>query len=704
VNKVINQFQNLKTTSAQNQTNNGTPTNITGTGTTLPTPPAGGASNVLSNIDNKLSNLGSSGRPGSVFDTVAGTIGSGIYNAGKGLVNLGTTAVKDLASAAVNPAQAASNVGKFLGNELTQTETPNADAVQSLFQSTLGSKGALGVGQQLGNAVTDLTGETQNKFSGGKFAGNALNSVLTALTGGQGSTVEAGLKTAVDNGLLEKGVADAIANAAKSFAGRSAESGAIGAGFQAASNLQTGAPITSNLGKGFATGAAMPGVIQAGGSVFGLAGDLAKKTTGMGEVTGEEAAKILANAIGFRGGNRIEMNQFNKSAPVVLDELKANGFKLTDNSDPNNIINLQKAVDTAKTQIINERNTRIKNSGGLVAPLEGRSVGDALREIPAENPKLFFEKPELAARIEALAKQYDSKIFTPEEAQQFIKTSNKTFDFGNQDTAFQNLINDKISKSLTDALDKHVANGAGADAGTAVLNKRWSALKTFSDQLDKKVMMEQRKAPADLATRINVPEAAGKIAEGIANPLGAFGKAAGAGAQYLVNRVMGERNNVNYRIWKAFNGSPAGEAIVGELNKATAPGQVSQFLQNNPLVKNMLQRIYGVTDTASEKPAIPTISEKPVSEQPVTNQTVFGRPASVADQLDKARRLKEATGGGIPLQTDIQINQTTAADRVAELMKQDETMNRAEATRRVNEMLNETIKKTGNKKTNFGTK
>ena len=224
--------------------------------------------------DYKLSNMSG----------LIGGLGSGVYNAGKGLLNLGKDATVDTFNTINHPIDSIGKGYNYLKNEVVNqgVGNENTDSVGKLIQSTLGSKGALGVGQQLGNAFTDTTGQTDGSFSGSKLAGDTVNSVLTAITGGMGGKtltaplLESSVASLVSKGAISQNLADAAIKYGTGLIGKSLESGTVGAGFQAGSNLQEGNPITQNIGKSFATGFAVPPVIEGAGATISKASDITK--------------------------------------------------------------------------------------------------------------------------------------------------------------------------------------------------------------------------------------------------------------------------------------------------------------------------------------------------------------------------------------------------------------------------------------------
>jgi len=245
-------------------------------------------------LDETLSNL-----PG-----VIGGAASGVYNAGKGILNLGKDAVVDTFNAVNHPIDTAKNVGNFAYNEVVNQGKGNEhlDSVGQLIQSTLGSKGALGVGQQIGNAIAQNTpggSNPETPFSGSKLAGNTINTLLTAILPSGSKTVtapllESSVASAIKNGIITDAMGQTLIKYGTGLVGKSLESGAIGAGFQTATNLQEGRPIGENTKQAFFAGAAVPSVIKGGQAAVGKAVDIAK---GVSTVSDESFNKNLNKAL-----------------------------------------------------------------------------------------------------------------------------------------------------------------------------------------------------------------------------------------------------------------------------------------------------------------------------------------------------------------------------------------------------------------------
>ena len=225
-------------------------------------------------LDYKLSNL----------DGTLGGIASGAYNAGKGLLNLGKDAAVDTFNTINHPIDSIGKGYDYLKNEVVNqgSGNENTDSIGKLFQSTLGSKGALGVGQQLGNAFNDTTGQTNNTFSDSKLTGDIVNSIMTAITGGMGGKtltaplLESSVGSLLESGAITKPIADAVIKYGTGLLGKSIESGVAGAGFQTASNLQENRPLTENMGKSFAAGLAVPSILEVGNAVVSKTVSLGK--------------------------------------------------------------------------------------------------------------------------------------------------------------------------------------------------------------------------------------------------------------------------------------------------------------------------------------------------------------------------------------------------------------------------------------------
>lgn len=536
-------------------------------------------------LDSQLSDI-----PG-----VLGAVGSGIYNASKGLLTLGGTTAYDIYNAVNHPINAVKSIGDFLGGEITG-QPVKTDAVGNLIQSTVGSKGLLGVAQLPGKVIdkalhpNDTSGV--NDVTTGSALGTALNGAITALTFGEGNIAANAVEQAVKKGYVSSTVGQALKTAATSRLGTAAQSGVLMTGFNTASNLQEGRPLGEGAKQAFFAGAALPTVVKATGATI-------NKLT-PSSLASDAGATSLKKAVGFRGNSK-EKAQYDKAAPVVYDALKQSGFKLTDSTDPNNLINLDKAVHDQMSSLLAERTARIQATGGD-ATVSGDLAAEKIRNLVEPGSVEDLTNPALRERLDAIASNFEGKKYDPVEAQKAIVQANTGFTFADN-PAVGKQIKMAISQAFTPELDrivggadqiKYDANGKPipVKGGTAELSKKWSAFKSFSDQLQKKMMLEERKATYDLPTRLTGAQIAGKIGEAVGNPLIIPQKIAGAGLEYLANKVLGDRNNVNYRIYQAFNRQPVGEAIVGILNKFKKVGDLVKLLEQNPLIQNVLEKIY----------------------------------------------------------------------------------------------------------------
>ena len=600
-------------------------------------------------FDAKLSNM-----PGTL-----GFIGSGIYNAGKGLLKLGGSAVADVFQAVNHPIDSFNTVKNFLGGELAGGAPPETlDTLGGFVQGTVGSKGLLGIAQEPGRVASEAMRLQENEKNAklaeefanlslvnsqkakaetdpvrkqryldiaknlsdssielnqvnqkpevtqGQIAGTTLNGALTALTFGEGNLGAQAIEKSVENGLMTKTTGQFLKNFATSFAGRSAQSAGIMGGFQVGSNLQEGLPVTTGLKEAIGAGLALPGVLQGAGKVI-------NKVT-PSSLTPDAGADMLKKTIGFRGfnANPKAKTMFDNAVPVVYKDLVDSGFKVADATDPNNLINLDKAVQDRMTKILEERTKRIQATGGD-ATISGDLASEKIRNLVEPGSVEDLTNPNVRERLDLIAKNFEGKRYTPVEAQKAIIQANSGFSLADN-PAMARQIKMAISEAFTPELDRLVAGVekvvrdekgrvVPAVGGTAELNKKWSALKTFKDQLEKKLTMEERKAQYDLPTRLTNAEIAGKAGEIIGNPLKATEKLVGGSFEYIANRVMGDRNNVNYRIYKAFNGQPMGEAVVGLLNKFSRVSDLVRFLEQNPLIKHLLEKILPTDPTLIAK-------------------------------------------------------------------------------------------------------
>ena len=561
----------------------------------------------LSGIDNQLSDM-----PG-----VLGFIGSGIYNAGKGLAQLGGAAVADTFQAVNHPIDSGKAIADFLGGELNGGQAPEKlDTLGRFVQSTVGSKGILGIGQDaiaLENAGIDklygaVTGQKPQKeikpvlqngkeVTAGKVGGDLLNTALTVMTFGSGNVAARAIEKSVEKGLITTTVGNALKPIATSLAGRSLQSGGIMAGFQLGSNLKEGQPLDTGIKQAFGAGLALPGLIQTTGKV------LSKIIPS--DTTSEAGAEQLRKTIGFRGTNPKEINQFKQAVPIVYDLVKQSGFN-PERTDPNNLINLDKVVQDNMTKILQDRTARIQATGGD-AMISGSLAADKIRNLVEPGSVEDLINPATREKLDVVANNFEGKKYNPIDAQRAIVQANSGFSFSDN-PAMASKIKMAISEAFTPELDRIVAGTdqvkydikgkpIAQSGGTAELNKKWSALKTFQDQLVKKINIEDRKANFNLPDRLTSAQIAGEIGGAIASPkdtLFSYGK---AGAMWIANKIMGDRNNVNYRIYKAFNGSPIGLNLVNLLNKFTKAEDIAKLLEQNLLIQNLIEKIYSADPT-----------------------------------------------------------------------------------------------------------
>jgi len=224
---------------------------------------------------------------------VIGGAASGVYTAAKGLVTLGKDVAVDSFNAVNHPLDSIGKAYDFAKNEAVNQGkgNENTDTVGKLVQSTVGSKGFMGVGQQIANYANDKLGRSDKSFSGGKLTGDVINSVLTLATAGGGAVTTNSLKFAAEealqNGIINQTAHDFLLKQAAGIVGKYLVGGTVGAGFQAASNLQEGAPVAENLDKAFYAGGGVPVVAQGVSSTLSGAKTLKNKITGNSAVTSD---------------------------------------------------------------------------------------------------------------------------------------------------------------------------------------------------------------------------------------------------------------------------------------------------------------------------------------------------------------------------------------------------------------------------------
>ncbi len=398
-------------------------------------------------------------------------------------------------------------------------------------------------------------------------------------------------------------------------------------GFQVGSNLQNNRPVTEGLKQALGAGLALPTVLKTTGAVVN------KVTPSSFSIA--DGANILKKTIGFRGGNVTERAQFEKAVPVVFEDLKNTGFKPSGVSDPNNLINLDTAVTENMKKILQERTVRIEQTGGN-ATISGDLAATKIRNLVTPGSVEDLTNPGLSDRLDTIAKNFEGKKYSPVQAQEALIQANSGFSFSDNPTVGKQ-IKMAISQAFTPELDRIVAGAdevkfdakgkaIPAKGGTAELNKKWSAYKTFQKQLEKKLITEERKAPVDLGSRVTLPEAAGKIGEAVGNPAVVTQKIVGASFEYLANKFLGDKNNINYRIYRAFNGSPMSIAIVSMLNKFQKVGDLVTFLKQNPLISHLLDKINSTDSTLQADEVAPNVRQGGYVANP------FGK----ADELQNA--------------------------------------------------------------------
>lgn len=645
----------------------------------------------LAPVDQKLSNM-----PGTL-----GFVGSSIYNGAKGLVGLVGSAGLDLISAVNHPIDSGKNVAEFIKGEANGGANPDSlDTLGKVVQGTFGSSGVLGAAQGFGTAEKDYlaskdiqsltdTGmkssdlafkyfeaaknesdpaqkqklldlansyhdrameivNAQNELSKGnatpkQMVGKTLNAVLTLLTIGEGNLGAQATEKMVEHGLITKSVGQVLKTAATSYPGIMAQSGALNAGFQVGSNLQHDRPVTEGVGQAFGTGAAIPIVAKTLGAGI-------KKVTP--DISIEDGANQLKKTIGFRGTNPAEKAQFDKAAPVVFKALKDSGFELTSKNDPNNIVNLSKSIHDLQTDILKERTARIEAAGGD-ASVSGSLAADKIRSLVEPGSVEDLTNPGLVDRLDVIAKNFDNKKYTPVEAQKAIVQANSGFSFSDNQ-AMADQIKMAISQAFTPELDRIVRGAKEVKydekgkpvvekGGTAELNKKWSALETFNKQLQKKLIIEERKANYSLPDRLTGAQIAGKIGEAVGNPMKVPEKVVGSSFEWIANKVIGDRNNVNYRLYRAFNGSPMSMAIIGMLNKFKQAEDLVKFLKQNPLLQNILAKLVPTDPTLhAEENLIPRnggFIRNPLTGKEVLNMSDF-HPEDRNLLVDVATRIK----------------------------------------------------------------
>jgi hypothetical protein len=541
-----------------------------------------------------------------------------------------------------------SQVGSFIKGEIQGTNAPSDSILGSLVQSSVGSKGLLGVAQAPGQLIksalstqpaTDMytaagnlfdaakknlsmaksatdpahkaqymkmaqdnqqqaqqilaQGEqtmNQSNFTPGQAAGTAINAGLTVGTGGLGGLSKGvAAKTAPllsKAPLLQKAVAPvttALTNAG------------IGAGFQGASNLQTGAPVTQNMGTAATISAAIPVV---GKTLSGVTGKL-----------GGAGQSIINNVI---GANK-------KDYAYGANPARAFAKEIGSVSSPEELS--QKAL-AARDSIGNQLST-LKTQLGNKAQVE---VGKALDFSPAlelldKAIKTAAERNDtgILPRLDAIRNAFINRLAPSTETTAEGLTKTSIVSQGAKD--LKNMALPDAIKAISDLGTS--AKWTGNPSDDKIVNKviqqmygkTRNAINTYADQLDPKlgaqlkslnqryhdvsslVTATGRKDLADQAGRLNILTKSLGFGAGVAAPL-VYGTISGDWAK--VGTILATEAGL-YATGKTL-GSTKVQSKIGSFLMGLDAGQRQGILNSTPVLKEYWNRITGQDTPPAEAP------------------------------------------------------------------------------------------------------
>lgn len=459
----------------------------------------------LGSIDQSLSNM-----PG-----LLGGAGSGIYNVGKGLLNLGKDAVVDTFNTINHPITALQNAPSNLKKIFSpSTPTDQMDSVGNLLNSTLGGRGAAGFGNQLGLGLAKLTGkQTADQFDAGKLAGTGLNTALAAANavtdGGAGAVAHGTLKVlgpALES-LVAKGMSKGLATSLITHAAQYLTAGATGAGFQVGGNLQENAPVLENTSQAFFTGGAAPLVIGAASKVTGKTIGL---TQGLSSDSSFDQAIIKAfapNKKEFKLGDK-----FTNDARTALTDIVNNKDSIgitNENGDikPASKYNFSDTLEAQKSRMPEVYKAYTASLEGVdktafettIKDAVGNKVGDLDARIAKEN-----STPDRNAMIGLKTELESLRDTSPIGMQDYLqKLGARTKAVGGVMTPEQ-IQTANLAGTIKAALDKAVTTSGGS--GYSAERGIYAAHKTVQDAFVRGALKEAKATPGlvDKLTNLGV--------------------------------------------------------------------------------------------------------------------------------------------------------------------------------------------------------
>lgn len=219
---------------------------------------------------------------------------------------------------------------------------------------------------------------------------------------------------------------------------------------------------------------------------------------------------------------------------------------------------------------------------GESAILEGKPIGDAIRSVVKENPKLFFENPALAQDVEKFARLYENAgLDVPgaekmlEQANAFLKAIYEKHPSVGQvnNLGLQQQMNLKLAEALRGGIDDTLTKvgslpysetlGPGAGEGVGDLKKLYGALAKVTRAVNDRIPVNDRLAKFNLAEQLNIPSGMGDV-------IGAFGngkpmEALGGITKMFTGNALKTANSSDFQIARAVDlakGTPLSGGVI----------------------------------------------------------------------------------------------------------------------------------------------
>lgn len=413
----------------------------------------------------------------------------------------------------------------------------------------------------------------------GENAGTTANALLTVGTFGSGSLAsKAGL------------------TGAKALGARAVENSAIGTGYQIASNLNEGAPITKDLGKAALASAIIPATIEGGGA-------LKNKLLGEATPTAEHAINSLIKPLGkdFAYGKNpargilnegIVANTFDDLSQKVsgkISEVGGNIGALGQKLDQSGQISLNLTpalapIDEAIQKAAKSNNTTLFNSlqNVKIALVHNLEVGADEKGTPAI--------------VQGGAKNLLTAGYN--EAKQFLSdiAEHTRFTGNPSDDKALNMAT-KQAYGITREIMNKGADSVSAADGAAMrdLNSRYGDLLSAKNAINHRDIVLQRQNFLNLADKFAIPVSiGGAMMTGLAT--GNWAKA----GEVLASELAG------IAVTKGI-GSTASITRMAQFLSKLAPEERAGILNSTPVIKNIWERVTGQTTPAEGAPKTKTL-------------------------------------------------------------------------------------------------